>query len=217
MEPLQDILGPHERVGLNRANFVQFDEVRGGYIGNNKGKGGDTEDIVSLHDSGGSADEPLIVEFNHFEGTDWSSESGSGIALGDGGASFRSPGTTSCSTRARSGSSSPAGEQRHHRQRGLRRAAASSNVGIYVWGQDDRECSGHEVRGNNVFWLRADGEPNTGWDAENCGPIAGWATNEFQPILDPAQLTVDLDDPAPTGAFKALALGAPGPASSFAR
>ena len=60
------------------------------------------------------------------------------------------------------------------------------------------------MSGNNVLWLRADGELNSGWDAENCGPIAGWSTNEFQPVLDPAQLTVDLDDPAPTGAFKAL-------------
>ena len=199
-----EILGPHERVGLNRANFVQFDQVQGGYVGNNKGKGGDTEDIVSLHDSGGSAEEPLYVEYNHFEGTDWSSESGSGIALGDGGASYSiarnnvllNPGQVGIFI---AGGTNNAiidnviyGDQR-----------PSSNVGIYVWGQDDRECSDHEVSGNNVFWLRADGESNTGWDAGNCGPIAGWSTNEFQPVLDPAQLTVDLDDPAPTGAFKA--------------
>ena len=50
----EDILGPHARVGLHRANFVQFDKVQGGYIGHNKGRGGDTEDIVSLHDSGGT-------------------------------------------------------------------------------------------------------------------------------------------------------------------
>ena len=147
-----DILGPHERVGLNRANFVQFDQVRGGYIGNNKGKGGDTEDIVSLHDSGGSADEPLYVEYNHFEGTDWSSESGSGIALGDGGASYSiarnnvllNPGQVGIFI---AGGTNNAiidnvvyGEQR-----------PSSNVGHLRLGPGRRECSDHEVSGNSVY------------------------------------------------------------------
>jgi hypothetical protein len=201
-----DILGPHERVGLNRANFVQFDQVRGGYIGNNKGRGGDTEDIVSLHDSGGSADEPLIVEYNHFEGTDWSSESGSGIALGDGGSSdsiarnnvLLNPGQVGIFIAGGTNHSIidnvVYGEQR-----------TSSNVGIYVWGQNDAACSGHEVRGNNVHWTRADGDQNTAWDAGNCGPIAGWSDNRWQEITDPAALAVDLDDPAPTAAFQPLA------------
>ena len=56
--------------------------MRGGQIDHNKGKGGDTEDVVSLYQSS-----KVIVEDNHFEGTNWTSHSSSGIALGDGGGS----------------------------------------------------------------------------------------------------------------------------------
>jgi hypothetical protein len=193
-----DILGPHARVGLNRANFVQFDKVLGGYIGNNKGRGGDTEDIISLHDANGTADQPLIVENNHFEGTDWQSESGSGIALGDSGSSYAiardntlfNPGQVGIFIAGGTGNAIVGnvviGEQR-----------PLSNVGIYVWSQSDSECAGHEVSGNRVKWTRADGEPNASWDQGNCGPVAGWSTNDWQPTIDPAQLRVDLDDPGP--------------------
>jgi len=78
----RNITGPHQRVGLNRANFVQFNHVNGGLIDHNKGKEGDTEDIVSIF-----ASQNIVVEDNHFEGTNWTSSSGSGIALGDVGGS----------------------------------------------------------------------------------------------------------------------------------
>ena len=189
-----DILGPHARVGLHRGNFVQFDRVRGGYIGRNEGRGGDTEDIVSLHSSGGTAAAPLIVEDNHFEGIDWSSSSGSGIALGDGGSSYTiarrnvllNPGQVGIFI---AGGTNNAildnviyGEKR-----------PSSNVGLYVWNQSDSACSGHEVRGNQVSWIRADGEPNPAWDQGNCGTVAGWTTNDWSAALDPTTLRVDLE------------------------
>jgi parallel beta helix pectate lyase-like protein len=193
----EDILGPHARVGLNRANFVQFDQVRGGYIGHNKGRGGDTEDIVSLHASGGTAAEPLLVEGNHFEGTDWTSESGSAIALGDGGSDHAiardnvvlDPGQVGIFI---AGGTNNAildnviyGSQR-----------PSSNVGLYVWNQSDSECSGIEVRGNKVRWMRDDGVSNAAWDQGNCGPVAGWSANDWDATLDPEALRVDLSAPA---------------------
>ena len=73
-----DIKGPHERVGKHRANFVQLVEVSRGRIYHNKGKGGDTEDIVSMYHSGGTSTSPFIVDHNQFEGTNWTSSSGSG-------------------------------------------------------------------------------------------------------------------------------------------
>jgi hypothetical protein len=88
----QNILGPaHDASGnrtANLANFVQFDNVAGGLVQHNKGKCGDTEDIVSL--TGSTHD--VIAENNQFEGvlTDstgclsWKSNSGSGIAVADG-------------------------------------------------------------------------------------------------------------------------------------
>jgi hypothetical protein len=189
----EDILGPHERVGLHRANFVQFDKVRGGYIGNNKGRGGDTEDIVSLHDSGGTPGQPLYVEANHFEGTDWTSESGSGIALGDGGSTH---------TIARNNVLLNVGQVGIFIAGGTENAIldnvlygeqrASSNVGIYVWNQSDSACSGHEVRGNRVRWYRADGQSNPAWNPGNCGAVGGWDANDWGATLDPAQLRVEL-------------------------
>jgi hypothetical protein len=189
----EDILGPHGRVGLHRANFVQFDKVQGGYIGNNKGRGGDTEDIVSLHSSGGSEAEPLYVEKNHFEGTDWTSESGSGIALGDGGSTH---------TIARNNTLLNAGQVGIFIAGGTSNAIIgnvvygeqrpASNVGIYVWDQTDDPCSGHEVRGNQVRWYRADGQPNASWNPGNCGNVAGWDDNDWNAPLDPALLRVVL-------------------------
>lgn len=189
----EDILGPHQRSGQHRANFVQFDKVRGGYIGHNKGRGGDTEDVVSIHDSSGTPEVPLYIEDNHFEGTDWTSESGSGIALGDGGSSYAvarnnillNPGQVGIFIAGGTGNAIldnvVYGEQRER-----------SNVGIYVWNQTDAGCADHEVRGNRVRWFRADGQMNPVWDAETCGPIAGWEANTWDAALDPASLRVDL-------------------------
>ena len=189
----EDILGPHERAGLHRANFVQFDKVRGGHIANNKGRGGDTEDIVSLHESGGTAADPLYVEDNHFEGTDWSSKSGSGIALGDGGSSHTIARNNTLLNPGQVGIFIAGGTNNAILDNvvyGERRAL--SNVGIYVWNQSDSECSGHEVRGNRVQWLREDGNANPSWDPGGCGPIAGWDANDWNATLDPATLKVEL-------------------------
>ena len=193
-----DIVGPHARVDLNRANFVQFDNVRGGYIGTNKGIGGDTEDIVSLHSSGGSPDEPLVVENNHFEGTNWSSQSGSGIALGDSGSTYSVARNNILLNPGQVGIFIAGGTHNaivdnvvYGEQRPL------SNVGIYVWNQTDGGCSDHEVRGNRVVWYRADGEDNESWDQGGCGDVAGWDTNDWGATLDPETLRVDMSDPAP--------------------
>ena len=57
-------------IGSGHSNFVQFNRTTGGYIGHNKGLGGDTEDIISLFQSqGASAADPLVIEANAFEGT----------------------------------------------------------------------------------------------------------------------------------------------------
>jgi nitrous oxidase accessory protein NosD len=193
MNRYEDILGPSARVDLHRANFIQFDNVRGGYIGNNTGRGGDTEDIVSIHTSGGTTAAPLIIEGNHFEGTNWSSGSGSGIALGDHGSHdtvardniLLNPGQVGIFIAGGTNNTIVDnviyGEQRPR-----------SNVGIYVWNQADGECSGNEVRNNRVRWFREDGEDNAHWDQGNCGQVAGWSTNDWEADLDPASLRVDL-------------------------
>ncbi len=188
-----DITGPHARVGKNRANFVQLVNVTRGYISNNKGKGGDTEDVVSMYRSGGTSTSPFIIEDNHFEGTNWTSGSGSGIALGDEGSAYSIARNNTLLNIGQVGIFIAGGTNHkildniiYGEQR------ASSNVGLYVWNQYSSGCSGHEVRGNRVSWRKADGSVNPSWNGGNCGSISGWSDNTWTAPLDPSTLRVGL-------------------------
>ena len=175
----RNIIGPHERVGLNRANFVQFHNVRGGLIDHNKGIGGDTEDVVSLYASSG-----IVVEDNHFQGTNWESRSSSGIAIGDGGGSnniarrnklvnigqvgmFIAGGTNNKIL-----SNVIFGEQR-----------PGSNVGIYVSDYSDGPCSGHTVSGNRVRFRNEDGALNGYWEGSGCGTVTRSGNDWAAPLI----------------------------------
>jgi parallel beta-helix repeat protein len=180
--------------GSGHSNFVQFAKSFGGYIAHNKGIGGNTEDIISIYQSGGSsASSPLIIEYNAFQGTNWLSESGSGSMMGDScGAhmvirfnTYLSPGMAgigiACGTDIHITDNIIYGEMR-----------PLSNVGIYIWNQYTGECSGNEIARNQVRWYRYDGVENPYWNAGNCGPVAGESTNNWHADLDPAQLEVKL-------------------------
>ena len=191
----QDILGPHDRdPSKHRANFVQLVNVQGGLIRQNKGKGGDTEDIISLFKSGGTAEDPLVVEDNHFQGTDWVSDSSSGIALGDSTSSHSIARNNILLNPGQAGIFIAGGTD--HQILGniiYGEQRPASNVGVYVWNQyEDRPCSDNVVRDNQVFWLKADGTENPRWDAGNCGQIDGWPDNDWHAKLDPAALEVVL-------------------------
>jgi len=189
----EDIFGPHQREGKHRANFIQLVDVAGGSIADNKGKGGDTEDIVSMFRSGGTADDPFIIERNHFEGTDWTSGSGSGIALGDTGSAHSIARDNTLLNVGQVGIFIAGGTNHKILDNviyGEERPA--SNVGVYVWSQSDGPCADHEVRGNQVTWRAADGAPNARWDGQNCGVIDGWSDNAWDAQLDPATLEVGL-------------------------
>ena len=188
-----DIKGPHERVGKHRANFVQLVEVSRGRIYHNKGKGGDTEDIVSMYHSGGTSTSPFIIDYNQFEGTNWTSSSGSGIALGDGSSAYSIARNNTLLNVGQVGLFIAGGT--HHKILdntiyGERRD--NSNVGVYVWNQSDNGCSGHEVSGNRVKWINEDGASNPAWNAENCGTVSGWSSNNWNALLDLAKLRVRL-------------------------
>lgn len=184
-----NITGPAQpRTGANVANFVQLNNVSGGLISHNKGKGGDTEDIVSVYQS-----DHVTVQDNQFEGTNWTSGSGSGIALSDGGGSFNvaqrnvlvNPGQVGIfiagGTNSKILDNTVYGAQR-----------TSSNVGLYVWNQSSTPCSDQEVSRNKVSWRNASGSLNPAWNAGNCGSVSGWSTNTFNAPLDVTLLHVSL-------------------------
>lgn len=182
----QNITGPYERVGKNRANLVQFNNVNGGSVISSKGRCGDTEDIISVY-----ASDNILVEGNHFEGVAvstpgclaWRSGSGSGIALGDASGSGNvarnnilvNPGQVGVFI---------AGGLNHRIENNIviGQAIPRSNVGMYVWNQSASPCSGHTVNGNKVNWKRADGVSNPYWNAGNCGTVVG--TNDLNANLD---------------------------------
>lgn len=190
----QNITGPHQRNGSNRANFTQWVNSRGGVISDNKGIGGDTEDIISIYRSGGiDASNPLIIERNAFEGTNWTSTSGSGMMLGDDGGSHIVVRNNTLLNPGQVGIGIASGTDIHITDNviyGEKRT--SSNIGFYIWNQYSTSCSGNEVARNKVKWFDASGSLNPAWNAGNCGTVTGWSTNDWNAAIDPATLKVTL-------------------------
>jgi Concanavalin A-like lectin/glucanases superfamily len=198
-------------IGSGHSNFVQLNRCSTGYIARNLGIGGDTEDIVNLYQS-----DHVVVEDNHFEGTDWSSTSGSGIAVGDGaGSSYNisrrnilvNPGQVGTFIAGGIGNSIldniVIGEQR-----------TSSNVGIYVWNLSGADSSGHTVAGNRVHWLNAAGTHNSYWDAGNSGTVDAYGNTWGDDTLNIEDYRVNLNANSglhalPTAASMALSGTAP--------
>ena len=183
-----NITGPSVRNGHNAGNFVQFNKVTGGLIDHNKGIGGDTEDIVSIYQSS-----HVTVSNNHLQGTNWTSTSGSGIALSDGGGSYNVASNNVLLNPGQVGIFTAGGTNNSILNNiiyGARRT--SSNVGVYIWNQSSSACSGVTVNGNQVRWYNAAGSLNGFWNAGNCGTVAGWSTNQWNVHLDPLALGVKL-------------------------
>ncbi len=180
--------------GSGASNFVQFSRTTGGTIAHNKGVGGNTEDIVSIYRSGGSsAAHPLLIEYNSFEGGDWSSGSGSGIMLGDGGGSHIVVAGNVLVTPGQVGIGISGGTDIHvvdNLVYGAKRAG--SNVGISIWNQSPGSCSGNEIGGNKVTWYAANGSKNGAWDGGGCGSVVGWSSNDWDAGLSYSHLHVVL-------------------------
>jgi len=182
-----NILGPHQRDGHNRGNFVQFDGVSGGLIDHNKGKGGDTEDIVSLYRTSG-----VTVEDNQFEGTNWTSTSGSGIAIGDGGGSNNIARRNKLLNPGQVGIYIAGGTNNRIDSNVIYGAArTASNVGMYVWNQSGGTCSGAAVTNNHVRWWKANGTFSPWWAGSGCGTLT-YSGNDYSTPIDPTTLAVHL-------------------------
>lgn len=191
----QNITGPHTRNGSNRGNFTQWVNSFGGSIHNNKGIGGDTEDIVSIYKSGGaSATSPLVIENNAFQGSNWTSTSGSGLMLGDGGGSHIVARNNTLVNPGQVGIGVSGGTDIHvtgNTVYGEKRTG--SNVGIYVANYSGAAAMGGiEVGSNTVSWKNASGVNNGGYDSGSAGPVTGWSTNMFNANLTITSLAVSL-------------------------
>ena len=181
-------------IGSGHSNYVQFNNTWGGYIGHNKGIGGNSEDLISVYKSGGSdAAHPLVIEYNNFEGTNWTSGSGSGMMIGDAGGSHVVARYNTLLTSGQVGIGIPGGTDIHITDNVLYGAKrTSANVGIYVWNQSGGTCSGNEVTRNQVKWYNASGSENPYWNGGGCGTVAGESGNTWHATIDPTTLHVTL-------------------------
>ena len=166
---LNDVHGGGHRIVCN----VSDQTVPGYLVG--------PEDHVNIFSSAGTAASPIEIAFNKIRGGG-PSMSGGGLLAGDNDSAYVDVHDNVLINPGQYGLAIAGG----HDFRYLRnRVYASdvfawSNIGLYVWNQTPgAPCFGHEVRDNRVFYRNAMGAENHAWNADNCGPVAGWAENTW--------------------------------------
>jgi hypothetical protein len=177
-------------IGSGKSNYVQFNKVTGGYIADNKGVGGNTEDLISIFQSSGTSGAPLVIERNALEGTDWTRSSGTGIIVGDGGGgnyvtvrhnTLLTPGQVGIQLINGTGIlvygntvyAAP------------RAPLTSPNVGMSSWDGSPNA----DVYDNRVRWYRNDGSENPRWWGYGTIRESG---NDWHAAIDPNTLKVAL-------------------------
>jgi hypothetical protein len=144
------------------------------------GAGVGPEDHISTFSSSGTADSPFDIAYNKIRGGG-PSTSGGGILAGDFGGDYITVRDNILVNPGQYGLAIAGGT--HHRF--LRNIVYApdvfpwSNNGFFAWAQQGFACDSNEMANNRVFYMNSDGVQNSGWDAGNCGDIAGWGTNVF--------------------------------------
>lgn len=185
-------------LALTGRNPVQFDKVTGegnGVVDNtisNDVASPHTEDSISVYSSGGTEASPLLVVGNTVL-NGGSSESGSGILVGDNGGEFVEVRDNLLVNPGQVGIGVAGGSDiRVVDNMVFSESHPWSNVGIYVWDQYDTECERVEVSGNQVEWYNSSGDNHPRFDAGNCGLIVGWEDNDWtadlRSLLDDVEL-----------------------------
>lgn len=191
------MLGP-----LPRGQFVQFNNVNGpgclieGNLCENLSGKSNAEDAISLYMSNGTPQSPIIVRANMIRGGG-PSKTGGGIALGDAGGSNQLAENNILVNPGQYGIGIAGGANIQILNNKIyAKKNTFTNVGISVWNQYTKTsgCNIIVVRGNEVDWTNARGEPNPAWDSGNCGPIEGWDNNKWKAKLNAAILPRTLID-----------------------
>lgn len=171
-----------ERIGRN---FVQFDKVSGGSSriidnwGANDAASDSAVDLVSLFQSNGTPESPIVVAGNWLQ-SGGLHRNGSGIMAGDGGGSYQVIEANMLINPGQVGIGVAGGTDVVVRSNQVfSDLLPNSNVGIYVWNQYDAACERHLVEANTVNWINRDGKVSGFWDGGNCGEILGIGDNEF--------------------------------------
>jgi parallel beta-helix repeat protein len=158
-------------------NFVQFVSVEGAgsSISSNRGAnalgGSEAEDMISLFQSNGTPESPIMIVGNYLR-DGGPSGSGSGILLGDGGGSHQVARDNHLVATGQVGIGVAGGyDMKIQNNLIWSDGQPWSNVGIYTWNQYDG-CDTVEVSGNQVNWTAAAGHGNHYFDGGGCGNLA---------------------------------------------
>ncbi len=177
-----------------RGQLAQFDKVNGGSncINSNQCQNilGQSypEDAINLFQSNGLTNDPIRVIGNKIRGGGPSS-SGGGIIAGDGGGSNILVQGNTLVDPGQYGLAVASGENiQIVTNRVYAKQQPFTNVGIYVWNQYAPACGNITVSGNNVLWFNSSGAQNPGWNANNCGTVQGWDSNNWSANLDESLL-----------------------------
>jgi len=168
----RDVLGP-----LPGGQLVQFDKVTGAgnaitdnYAINTFDKS-NPEDVISLYQSHGTAESPILIQNNYLvgdpaQGSAGKSVSGSGIMLGDAGGSWQLCRNNTLISAGQVGIGVACGEHIVVEQNLiLGKQSDVANVGLYTWNQYENVPAGRvTLRGNTVAWLNSAGKDNPYWD-----------------------------------------------------
>lgn len=168
----QDVTGP-----LPGGQLAQFDKVTGkgnaitnNYAINTLGKS-NPEDMISLYQSHGTPDSPILINNNYLVGdpslgSAGKSDSGSGIMLGDNGGSWQLCRNNTLISPGQVGIGVACGENIVvEKNLIVGHRSDVSNVGLYAWNQYDDQPAGQVTfRGNTVAWVNSQGDDNPYWD-----------------------------------------------------
>lgn len=171
---------------LPRGQLVQFNNVRGS--GNqilcnvseqtSPGYGAGPEDHINMFSSQGTPASPIRYAYNKIRGGG-PSQSGGGMLAGDNDGAYFIMESNILIDPGQYGIAVAGGHdvQMLNNKVYSPTAHAWSNNGAFVWNQYAPPCYNITARGNRVYYINRDGLPNAGWNAGNCGTVAGWDTD----------------------------------------
>lgn len=182
---VKNVRGP-----MPRGQMIQFDEVNGGgnsisyNIGENIQGQSAPEDEISLYQSNGLPNDPILIAGNWIRGGG-PSNSGGGIMTGDGGGSYVlvkdniliNPGQYGIAIS--SGNNIAVKNNKVYSEK-----LPFSNVGIYAFNQYPSSCSTNTVTNNTINFTYKTGILNNTYTDGTCGTITGWSSNVYDPNLN---------------------------------
>lgn len=190
----RNVRGPFPRGQMAQFNNVTGtgNIISGNYSINDHGKS-HPEDSISIYESAGTADSPILIANNYLtgdptRGSAGKSKSGSGIQLGDTGGAYELCQGNVIISAGQEGLGVAGGNSITVQDNIIYgQESKVSNVGLDVWNQSGQPSDGVSIIGNRVFWVDSTGEVNSWWDGGGVQDLQ-LTDNQFDDSTLPASL-----------------------------